>query len=80
VFRLTMLLFVVSGGVGAGLHYDGNVEFELEMYPSMTGLELVGKTLTGATPVLAPGTMVLLGLVGIAVTYRQPLAREEGER
>jgi len=70
--QVTMVLFIVSGGIGAGLHYDGNVEFELEMYPSMRGLELIGKTLTGATPVLAPGTMVLLGLVGLAHTYQHP--------
>jgi hypothetical protein len=30
------------------------------------------KTITGATPVLAPGSMVLLGLVGFAYTYRHP--------
>ena len=68
--QVTMLAFVVSGGVGVGLHYDGNVAFELEMYPSMGGFELIGKTLTGATPVLAPGTMVLLGLVGLAYSYQ----------
>ena len=50
-----MALFVLSGGIGVALHYRGNVEFELEMYPSLSGLELVRKTLTGATPVLAPG-------------------------
>ena len=70
--QVTMLLFIVSGGIGAGLHFDGNVEFELEMYPSMDGWELVGKTLTGATPVLAPGAMVLLGLVGLAHSYLHP--------
>ena len=70
--QVTMVLFIVSGGIGVGLHYDGNVEFELEMYPSMSGFELIGKTLTGATPVLAPGTMVLLGLVGLAHTYQHP--------
>jgi hypothetical protein len=68
----TMVLFIVSGGIGIGLHYDGNVAFELEMYPSMTGLELIGNTLSGATPVLAPGTMALLGLVGLALVYRHP--------
>jgi hypothetical protein len=70
--QVTMILFIVSGGIGTGLHYDGNVEFELEMYPSMGGFELIRKTMTGATPVLAPGTMVLLGLVGLAHTYHHP--------
>jgi hypothetical protein len=67
-----MLLSVASGALGVVFHYEGNVEFELEMYPSMAGLELFGKTMTGATPVLAPGTMVVLGLVGLAHTYRHP--------
>jgi hypothetical protein len=70
--QITMLLFVVSGAVGVALHYSGNAEFELEMYPAMGGLELVQKTLTGATPVLAPGSMTLLGLIGLTHTYKHP--------
>jgi hypothetical protein len=68
--QAVMLLFVLSGVVGVILHYRGNVEFELEMYPAMSGFELVGKTLTGATPVLAPGSMTLLGLIGLTHTYK----------
>ena len=70
--QITMLLFVVSGVVGVALHYRGNVEFELEIYPSMGGMELVQKTLTGATPVLAPGSMSLLGLIGLTHAYKHP--------
>ena len=70
--QVTMVLLLVTGGIGIGQHFDSNVEFELEMYPSMTGVELIGKTLTGALPVLAPGTITLLGLVGLAHTYRHP--------
>jgi hypothetical protein len=45
----------------------------------MMGFELVRNTLTGATPVLAPGSMSLLGLVGLAQVYRHPsLAAETG--
>jgi hypothetical protein len=67
--RGLMTRFVVSGLLGVGLHYRGNHEFEREMYPSMAGMELVGKTLTGATPVLAPGSMALLGVVGLAAVH-----------
>jgi hypothetical protein len=74
--QATMIVFVVTGGVGIGLHYDGNVEFELEMSPDARGLDLVTRTLTGATPVLAPGTMTLLGLVGLAMVYRHPSTEE----
>jgi hypothetical protein len=68
--RWLMVLFVVSGAVGIVLHYRGNAAFELEMYPSMAGTELIGKTLTGATPVVAPGTMALLGGLGLVASYR----------
>ncbi len=72
VFQILMVLFVVSGFVGQWLHYKGNVEFELEMYPSRSGLELVWEALGGATPSLAPGTMTLLGLLGLAVCFGHP--------
>lgn len=67
--QLLLATFIFSGAVGVVLHFQGNVEFELEMYPELAGMELWRQTLTGATPVLAPGTMVLLGLVGFAYTY-----------
>jgi hypothetical protein len=67
--RWLMLLFVASGGLGVMLHYRGNVEFEREMYPALEGVELIGKTLTGATPVFAPGTMALLGAIGLLASY-----------
>ena len=66
------ILFLAAGVFGVGLHYDGNSAFELEMYPSSSGLELARKTLTGATPVLAPGSMGVLGLIGLAYTHRHP--------
>ena len=71
--QLLMTLSTVSGAVGVSLHYYGNTAFELEMYPDLAGLALAQKALTGATPVLAPGSMTLLGLVGLAVTFRHPL-------
>ena len=72
VFRSLMLLFVLSGFVGLYLHYSANVEFELEMYPSLRGLNLVREALTGALPALAPATMMHLGFLGLASTYRYP--------
>jgi hypothetical protein len=45
------------------------VEFELEMYPGLSGLELFREAMKGATPALAPGTMTILGLLGLAYTY-----------
>ena len=70
--RWTMWIFIVSGVVGTWLHYRGNVEFEREMYPSMVGFELFREAMSGATPSLAPGTMILLGAIGILYSYRHP--------
>ena len=38
----------------------------------MTGMELVWASLRGAVPVLAPGTMTMLGLVGLASIWKHP--------
>ena len=70
-------LFLAAGLVGVGLHYDGNAAFELEMYPDRSGVELIRQALGGATPVLAPGSMALLGLVALAYTYGHPALRRE---
>jgi hypothetical protein len=64
-FQATMVLFMLSGAVGLVLHYRGNVEFALEMQPDARGWALVEEALTGATPALAPGTMMLLGAIGL---------------
>lgn len=73
--RITMGLFVLTGLVGVVLHFKGNIEFELDMQPSLEGLQLIWLSLRGATPTLAPGTMVQLGLIGLAYCYRHPRLR-----
>lgn len=70
--QVLMCGFIALGVLGVGLHYDGNVEFERELHPEEHGWTLLRKTVAGATPVLAPGSMVLLGLVGLAHAYRHP--------
>ena len=75
VFQVMMFLYVASGLIGLYLHYRGNVEFELEMYPGLSGVELFWEALKGATPSLAPGTMLVLGLVGLLYTFRHPTLR-----
>jgi hypothetical protein len=67
-----MALFVITGALGLLLHFRGNVAFELEMQPSASGWPLIWAALRGATPALAPGTMVQLGLIGLAYTYHHP--------
>jgi hypothetical protein len=74
IFQAAMLLFMLGGGAGVILHYQGKVEFKLESNPALSGLELFREAVLGAAvpPVLAPGFMILLGLLGLAYAYRHP--------
>ena len=71
LFRTAMVLMILSGALGTILHYRANMEFKLEMDPSMTGFALFSSVMQAkAPPALAPGNMVLLGLLGLACAYR----------
>lgn len=78
--RTLMLAFVLAGGVGVYLHLRSNVEFELELRPSISGRELIVETLRGAIPALAPGAMAQLGLLGLLVCFRHPSLHEARTR
>lgn len=67
IFGIIVGMFAASGLLGLILHYRGNAEFERERDPAIGGLTLVWESLTGATPALAPGTMVLFAFIGYAV-------------
>lgn len=69
----SMVLCIILGAVGVVLHYRGNSEFEREMSPGMAGLALFEAAMMGATPALAPGAMIQLGLIGLAWTFRHPV-------
>jgi hypothetical protein len=69
----TMVLVVLAGIAGAGFHFRGAAEFQLEIDPSQSRWEIFKKTIRAkAPPLLAPGLMVQLGLVGLVYTYRHP--------
>ncbi len=81
IFQLTMILFIISGFAGLVLHYQGKVEFKLEVNPALAGWELFWAAIKGAAvpPVLAPGVMIQLGLLGLAWTFRHPASTQETE-
>jgi hypothetical protein len=71
--HVVMALFVGSGLLGVYFHYAANVEFQHEIDPALSGMALWWTALRAKTPpAIAPGTMVLLGLLGFAYAYRQP--------
>ena len=71
LFRGTMVLLMLSGGTGSVLHYRANREFKLEMDPSLRGWALFSSVVQAkAPPALAPGYMILLGVLGFACVFR----------
>jgi hypothetical protein len=76
-FRVVMGLCVLAGIAGLVLHAKGNLEWALERDDTLHGWPLVWKILRGATPLLAPGAMAQLGLLGLIYTYHHP-ALERG--
>lgn len=72
--RVLMVAMLIAGAVGIFLHYQANMEFQLEMNRDLRGLDLFLKTIHAKVPPpLAPAAMAQLGLLGLLYTYRHPL-------
>jgi hypothetical protein len=71
--QILMALFVLAGFAGFVAHFWGSAEYQLELDPEMSSAELVAKILHAkAPPLLAPGMMLQLGLLGLAYVYTDP--------
>lgn len=83
VLRAIFIGFIASGLAGIYFHYQGSAEFKLESNPSLRGWPLFWAAVTGkAPPLLAPGTMMQLGLIGWTYTFKHPAlngAKKKGE-
>ena len=65
--RILMVLFVLAGFIGLALHFRGAAAFQRETDPAIGTWDLVKKVMRAkAPPVLAPGVMLQLGLIGWA--------------
>lgn len=79
VVRGVMALLILSGLLGAVLHYLGKVEFARERNASVTGWALVRETLKGTSPpILAPGAMIALGLLGVILVAKPEDSTKRG--
>ena len=68
--QLTMVLFIASGLLGMYFHYQGSREFQIEMDPTMSGMNLMWHVLQAKSPTtLSPGTMVQMGILGLGYAY-----------
>jgi hypothetical protein len=77
--KLVAVSFILSGVAGVGLHYRANLEFQLEVDPSLSGWALWQKGIRAKSPPgLAPGVMVQLGLLGLLYTLKHPAGKGTG--
>lgn len=67
--QCAMWLYIASGVAGTLLHFKGNVAYEKESNPGLSGRELYQGAVQGSTPTLAPGAMIQLGLLGLIVVF-----------
>lgn len=79
VLRVVMGIFLIAGAVGVYLHLTGNIGYEKESNPGLSGADLYKAALMGSTPLLAPGVMLQLGLIGLLYTYRHPALKRTEE-
>jgi hypothetical protein len=78
LFQVVMALMILGGMAGAWLHFQVNMEFQLEMDASLTGWNLFRKSIVAKSPpALAAGAMIQLGLIGLAYTYKHPATTGE---
>jgi hypothetical protein len=68
--EIIMVLFVLAGFAGVLAHFHGSAEFQLDLNPSMSNWELLEKVMRAkAPPLLAPGMMLQMGLLGLIYVY-----------
>jgi hypothetical protein len=76
--QIVMGLFVLAGFGGFAAHFFGSAEYQLELNPDMSNWELLEKILRAkAPPLLAPGMMLQLGLLGLAYVFSDPKLSKE---
>lgn len=68
LFRVFMALCILSGLLGTWLHLNANMEFEAELHSSASSWSVFINSLSGALPTLAPGSMIVFGLIGYSQT------------
>ncbi len=68
-----MVLFLMAGATGIALHFDSAAEFQREIDPSIAWWLLVQKVARSQSPpLLGPGAMLQLGLLGLVYSFRHP--------
>jgi hypothetical protein len=79
--QVVMVLYVLSSFIGFLAHFNGSAEFVHDLNPEASTWEILEKALHAkAPPLLAPGMMMQLGLLGLAYVYSDFRYRERAWR
>lgn len=70
ILRACMILVIGGSLFGIYEHVSNNIAFEREIQPNSTSSHLIWKGLSGANPLLAPGTLAVAALLALAGTYK----------
>ena len=70
LLRWCMFLVIVGSLFGIYQHVSNNIAFEREIQSNATWSHLMWKGLSGANPLLAPGTLAVAGLLSLVGTYK----------
>lgn len=76
ILRWVMVGMAAASLLGMYLHFSGNLAFTREINPSFSLMESILPAMKGSYPLLAPGILLLAGVLGVAATYRHPALEE----
>lgn len=77
--QVLMMLLIVAGLVGTVLHLRENIAAEEELNPGTGGLDFWWEVVRGDMPLLAPGTLIQFGLLGLLYAYKHPALGQGSE-
>ena len=72
LMRVVMVLSCAASVVGGIQHFLHNLELELEIRPGSVWTDVFVETISGASPLLAPGVLFLAGLMVLAAVHKWP--------
>lgn len=78
--RACMVVIALGSLFGVYEHIEGNVAFQQEVHPNSTTLETVRAALGGASPLMAPGVLIIAAALAVAATYYHPALERVEER
>lgn len=69
--RIVMSVILLGGFFGIYEHIEHNFAFELEIRPNAVASDVIWESLSGASPLIAPGILTFAAVLALMATWRQ---------